>query len=148
MKSEEFSTLAEGSVHNPDIKLIFVEPKLSTEDFLCKTKTSGSCCFQNLQKIEKSYYPVVEDPVPTLLEKFKDHSSVALSNDGKEVQEIAIEKGKTIFIYFNEAKKADDFVSHDVLISKIYQQAVDANLNVLAIYTADSPSFVSIQICF
>lgn len=143
MKSDEFAALVEVQ-HTPDtVTIVFIEPKLSTEDLICRTEKSTTC-FQNLQKIEeRTYIPSVENPIATLKSIFSNHVTVTLSNDAEKNQDVPLESGKTVFVYFQEAKDSEDFVSHDELISKIYKKAAEADKKILAIYSAESPSFVS-----
>lgn len=141
VKTEEFAALVEVQ-HTPEtVTLVFIEPKLSVEDFSCK-KDKKISCFEHLQKIkERTYIPNVEIPIKTLESIFPDHATMTLSNDGQ--QDVPMENGKTVFIYLEEAKNSKDFVSHDDLINKVYQKAVDSNKKVLAIFTGETPSFVS-----
>jgi V-type H+-transporting ATPase S1 subunit len=133
VKSDEFSALVEAQTDGGSTTLVFVEPKLSVEDFSqCKLKSRT--CFHHLQKFHhKNFIQNVEDPVETLMTLFPDHKTYRESEK--------IQSGDVIFIYMNEVNSMEDFEEHDKLISQIYHKAREQDKDVVAIYTSRLPSF-------
>lgn len=144
LESEEFSTLVHSQQEESSITLIFVENNLSTEDLSqCKLKTQT--CFENLKKIShKSYLPNVVNPLEALKSSDTKQKSILLSNDGELSEIIDPTMGNIFFIYLDDIESIEDYAIHDEIINEIYNSIAAKNENVLAIYTARYPSFVSI----
>lgn len=144
LESEEFSTLVHSQQEESSITLIFVENNLSTEDLSqCKLKTQT--CFENLKKIShKSYLPNVVNPLEALKLSDAKQKSILLSNDGELSEQIDPAMGNIYFIYLDDIENIEDYAIHDEIINEIYNSIAAKYENVIAIYTARYPSFVSI----
>lgn len=115
LKSDEFVTLVKSQSDKETLTVVFVENRLSVEDFSqCKLKTET--CFENLRKIEqKTYLSAVEDPVEALEASFatKSQKSVSLSNDGDLSEKVdASGSEKLLFVYLDDIESNEDFAEH------------------------------------
>uniref|UniRef100_A0A182XX75 V-type proton ATPase subunit S1/VOA1 transmembrane domain-containing protein n=1 Tax=Anopheles stephensi TaxID=30069 RepID=A0A182XX75_ANOST len=115
--------------------VVFAEERLSAEDLSqCKLKTQT--CFKNLQKLErKSYLPSVEEPLSVL--EGSNAQSVQLLADGTLSERVVPQAGGIVVVNLS----GGDFASHDAIIDALYTRLRNAHPNIVAIYTAKTPSF-------
>lgn len=148
------------------LTVVFVERKLSVED-LSQCKLNSETCFRNLRNIEqKTYLTSVEDPVQALHDSFSDNSqkTISLSNEA-DLQNVDVSGNeKVLFVHLDSVESSEDFAKHgqsnlffalvialtsiflintDELMNKLFNSISLKRENVVAIYTARHPSFVS-----
>ncbi|XP_053658266.1 V-type proton ATPase subunit S1 [Anopheles marshallii] len=133
--SSEFAALVEAQIDEQTFTVVFAEERLSAEDLSqCKLKTQT--CFKNLQKLErKSYLPSVEEPLSVL--EGSNAQSVQLLSDGSLSERIVPQAGGIVVVNLS----GGDFASHDAIIDALYTRLHNAHPNIVAIYTAKTPSF-------
>lgn len=136
LATNEFSNLLSSQIKKETITVVFIEPKLQTEDLTCRTADQVThvtqSCFANLNKIqEKSYLPRVSLPVEGIYELNGDATEVVQAD---EVLAVA-GKGKVIIVNFEAATSADDYVSHDRIIGEIYHQLAEKYTDIVVVYT-------------
>ncbi|XP_049287532.1 V-type proton ATPase subunit S1 [Anopheles funestus] len=133
--SSEFAALVEAQIDENTFTVVFAEERLSAEDLSqCKLKTQT--CFKNLQKLErKSYLPSVEEPLSVL--EGSNAQSVQLLSDGSLSERIVPQAGGIVVVNLS----GGDFASHDAVIDALYTRLHNAHPNIVAIYTAKTPSF-------
>lgn len=165
ISGDDFIKLVKTQSEN-SLTVVFVERSLSVEDLSqCRIKTNS--CFENLRKIpNKTYLPAVEDPVKTLRLSYEeeDQSSIEIfSEDDLSEKFAGFGSEKLLFVYLDMAEHSEDFAKHgklflfynilrlltlhvcsipDEIISKFYEKITAQRENVIAIYTAEKPSFV------
>lgn len=114
LSGDEFVTLVKSQTTKETLTIVFVENRLSVEDFSqCKLKTET--CFQNLRKIEqKTYLTAVEDPIKALEDSFASQSqkSVSLKNNGDFSAIDATGTEKLLFIYLDDIHSNEDYAKH------------------------------------
>uniref|UniRef100_A0A182SES8 V-type proton ATPase subunit S1/VOA1 transmembrane domain-containing protein n=1 Tax=Anopheles maculatus TaxID=74869 RepID=A0A182SES8_9DIPT len=133
--SSEFAALVEAQIDENTFTVVFAEDRLSAEDLSqCKLKTQT--CFKNLQKLErKSYLPSVEEPLSVL--EGSNAQSVQLLADGTLSERVVPQAGGIVVVNLS----GGDFASHDAIIDALYTRLRNAHPNIVAIYTAKTPSF-------
>lgn len=144
LRGDEFATLVKSQDTKNALTVVFVEEKLSVEDFSqCRLKTKT--CFENLNSIErKSYLSSVDEPVDSLLSAFGKKKSITVSGES-DLKDAKVDEEKILFVYFDEVENAEDFYNHDALIDKIYKKLKEEHENVIAVYTGIHPSFTYSQ---
>lgn len=122
--------------------------QLSNEDLsLCKT-SEGITCFASVQKIpNKLYLANVQEPIEYLKSLDSDQPEIVVNADGGVIPTIVPEKGKFVFITFNDApsaaadstpeSRAALLQSHDKIISELTKQIAELHDNILIIYTGE-----------
>ncbi|XP_058822853.1 V-type proton ATPase subunit S1 [Topomyia yanbarensis] len=136
-ETSEFSALIESQAGADTFTIVFVENSLSTED-LSKCKLGTQTCFRNLAKINrKSYLPNVQNPLEAFEVEEKNVQMVQVSEDGT-LSERIIPKGGAVAIV---NLQGGDFASHDATIDSLYSRLHEEFDNILAVYTAETPSF-------
>lgn len=135
--ASEFAALVESQADEKTFMLVFAEERLSTEDLSqCKLKTQT--CFRNLAKVErKSYLPNVEEPLAAFERDSANIQSVQLSADGSLSERVVPKGGAVVIVNLS----GDDFAAHDALIDSVYNRLRAEFPNILAVYTAKTPSF-------
>lgn len=105
---DEFVSLVKSQTDD-SLTVLFVENKLSTEDFSqCKTKK----CFENLQNIpEKTFLNSVEDPVDSLIASYNKKKSISLSSEA-DVKDVDIESEKLLIVNLDDVTNPEDFDKH------------------------------------
>lgn len=93
------------------VTVVFVEPKLSAEDFSHCKADDGVTCFKKLASFkERSYLPNVVDAVNGLFDNLE--SSKATIDQSDDILE-AVEGGnRVVFVYLEVASDNKDFESH------------------------------------
>lgn len=109
--SEEFVTLVKSQADKDSLTVLFVENKLSIEDFSqCKLKTKT--CFENLQNIpEKTFLNSVEDPVDSLIASYNKKKSISLSSEA-DVKDVDAENEKILIVNLDDVENPEDFDKH------------------------------------
>lgn len=135
--TSEFAALIESQSNDNTFTLVFAEERLSTED-LSQCKLQTQTCFRNLAKVErKSYLPNVEDPLAAFERDSDDIQSVQVLADGSLSERIVPKGGAVAIVNLS----GDDFASHDALISSLLDRLRKDFPDILAVYTAKTPSF-------
>lgn len=111
MGRDEFTTLVKSQADKDSLTVVFVENKLSVEDFSqCKLNTKT--CFQNLQNIpEKVFLNSVEDPVDSLLASYKNKKSYSLSSEA-DMKDVDAQDEKIHIVYLDDVENPEDFDKH------------------------------------
>lgn len=111
LNGDEFATLIKSQGTKDTLTVVFVENKLSVEDFSqCRLKTKT--CFENLNNIErKSYLSSVAEPVNSLLSAFGQKKSITISSES-DLKDAKVDEERILFVYFDEAENAEDFYKH------------------------------------
>ena len=91
--------------------------------------------------------PNVVNPLEALKLSDVKQKSILLSNDGELSENVDPAMGQIFFIYLDDIESIEDYAIHDEIISEIYNSIAAKYDNVIAIYTARYPSFVSIYLC-
>lgn len=95
-------------VDEDSLTVLFVEKRLSIEDFSQCTKT----CFKNLQNIpEKTFLNSVENPVDALIASHNKKKSISLSSED-DLEDVNVEEEKFLIVNFDDVKNSEDFDKH------------------------------------
>lgn len=145
LNGNEFATLIKSQAAKDTLTVVFVENKLSAEDFSqCRLKTQT--CFANLNNLKsKSYLSSIEEPVDALMAAFAKQKSITVSGES-DLKDATVDGERILFIYFDEVESNEDFHKHDALINKLYNQLKDEYGSIVAIYTGIHPSFTYTQV--
>lgn len=110
----EFITLLKSQANEDTKTVVFIENKLSVEDFSqCRLKTKT--CFENLQRIEdKTFLNSVEDPVESLIASYKKKKTISVSNED-DLKDIDAQDEKILLVYLDNVENPEDFDKHGEL---------------------------------
>lgn len=114
MGRDEFLTLIDSQSSEDTKTVVFIENKLSVEDFSqCITKK----CFENLRSIEdKTFLNSVEDPVESIESSSASKKSVSLSSED-DLKNIDGDE-KILLIQLDDVEGGEDFDRH----GEIYEE--------------------------
>ncbi|XP_023939784.1 V-type proton ATPase subunit S1 [Bicyclus anynana] len=143
----EFNGLLKKQLAGDPFTVVFIDKTLSVEDFSIKDD-EGESVFPYLHSLISgaTYLPAVDDPLPVLnrLADPENVRRVKVTENGLSA-EIESDSGKMLFIQLKDAKadesRADLLRRHNDLMENMYNKLVEQYKDVVAIYTAENPSW-------
>ncbi|KAK9877238.1 hypothetical protein WA026_016982 [Henosepilachna vigintioctopunctata] len=147
INEKDFNEIVSEKLKTKPLVVVFAEETLSPEDF-AQHNENGKTSFKALHKLLESsnvdYKPYVQNPIGAVKQLEKGVTEVSIAS---LLRNFNVPKDEVLIVDLNDAKDDEDrqdmLRRHDTAISQVFEKLLTNTDNILAIYTAHHPSWVT-----